>query len=80
LLVDVKLVGEVGHGNSLCDTPPPPFAIKLPCYLDWGCAEGHTGWGRAASTEKGLARCGIGTGTALVTTIAITDPALSHYR
>jgi hypothetical protein len=22
LLVDVKLVGEVGHNSSLCDTPP----------------------------------------------------------
>jgi hypothetical protein len=32
LLVEVKLVGELGHGNSLQYTPRP-FAIKSSCDL-----------------------------------------------
>jgi hypothetical protein len=34
MLVDVKLVGEVGHGS--------PSAIELPCDLHWGCDMRHT--------------------------------------
>jgi hypothetical protein len=31
--VKVRLLGEVGHGNSPCNTLPNPFVIKLSCDL-----------------------------------------------
>src|SRR5215469_3149989 len=40
--VEVRLVGEVGHGNSPCNTLPGPFVIKLSCDLHWGCDRGNT--------------------------------------
>jgi hypothetical protein len=42
LLIDVKLVGEVDHGNYACNFTLRPFAIKLPCDLHRGCDVGHT--------------------------------------
>jgi hypothetical protein len=39
MLVDVKLVGELGHGMEL---GVHPSAIELPCDLHWGCDMRHT--------------------------------------
>src|SRR5262249_31841765 len=54
--VEVRLVGEVGHGNSPCNTLSNPCVTKLSCDLHWGCDRGNTEKSHAARLTRAHAQ------------------------